>query len=38
MERYKLDGSSDNVGWPAGDLLNEALTGMSLFYGRDEHR
>jgi uncharacterized protein len=38
MQRYKLDGSSDNVGWPAGDLLNEALTGMSLFYGREEHR
>ena len=29
MQRYKLDGSSDKVGWPAGDLLNEALTGMS---------
>jgi membrane-anchored protein YejM (alkaline phosphatase superfamily) len=38
MQRYKLDGSSDNVGWPAGDLLNEALTGMRLFYGREEHR
>jgi uncharacterized protein len=38
MQRYKLDGSSDNVGWPAGDLLNEALTGMSLVYGREEHR
>jgi uncharacterized protein len=38
MQRYKLDGSSGNVGWPAGDLLNEALTGMSVFYGRDEQR
>jgi membrane-anchored protein YejM (alkaline phosphatase superfamily) len=38
MQRYKLDGSSDNVGWPAGDLLNEALSGMSVFYGREEHR
>jgi uncharacterized protein len=38
MQRYKLDGSSHNVGWPAGDLLNEAVTGMGLFYGREEHR
>jgi membrane-anchored protein YejM (alkaline phosphatase superfamily) len=38
MARYKLDGSSENVGWPAGDLLDQALTGMSLFYGRDGQR
>ncbi len=38
MQRYKLGGSTDKVGWPAGDLLNEALTGMSLFYGREERR
>jgi membrane-anchored protein YejM (alkaline phosphatase superfamily) len=33
MQRYKLDGSTENVGWPAGDLLDQAVTGMSLFYG-----
>jgi membrane-anchored protein YejM (alkaline phosphatase superfamily) len=38
VQRYKLDGSSGNVGWPSGDLLNEALTGMSLFYGREGRR
>ena len=38
MQRYKLDGSRENVGWPSGDLLNEALKGMSLFYGRQERR
>jgi uncharacterized protein len=38
MQRYKLDGSTDDVGWPAGDLLDEALTGMSLFYGREGPR
>jgi hypothetical protein len=38
MQRYKLDGSKENVGWPAGDLLNQALTEMSVFYGREERR
>jgi membrane-anchored protein YejM (alkaline phosphatase superfamily) len=36
MQRYKLDGSKDNVGWPAGPLLEEALTGMSVFYGGED--
>jgi membrane-anchored protein YejM (alkaline phosphatase superfamily) len=38
MQRYKLDGSRDNVGWPSGDLLDQALKEMSLFYGREERR
>lgn len=38
MQRYKLDGSRDHVGWPAGALLDEALTGMSLFYGGGARR
>lgn len=31
MQRYKLDGSKDKVGWPTGPLK-----GMGRFYGREE--
>lgn len=36
MQRYKLDGSKDKVGWPTGALFDEALKGMGRFYGREE--
>jgi membrane-anchored protein YejM (alkaline phosphatase superfamily) len=38
MQRYRLDGSRGHVGWPAGDLLDQALKEMSAFYGREERR
>lgn len=38
VQRYKLDGSHGDVGWPPRELMNEALTGMGLFYGREQPR
>jgi membrane-anchored protein YejM (alkaline phosphatase superfamily) len=38
MQRYKLDGSKGEVGWPSGDLLREAMDGMSRFYGGEGRR